>query len=119
MCAGPVYGAPCKPLIFSQPTGIHMTDLNNPAAPAIEALRSDELEVGETYDSWLCSCCDSVMAIARRAADSDPFDLPDAVINITCLDCEATRPYRMQERRVRRYPWPCDPRAQADNAASC
>jgi hypothetical protein len=112
MCAGPIYGARRKPLIPNQPTGTVVPD-PNAAAPTFEALRDDELAVGETYDSWMCVSCDSVVAIAQRAPDSDPFDLPDAVINIICLHCEATRSYHMHQRRVRRYPRPSDAPAQA------
>jgi hypothetical protein len=107
MCAGPIYGARRKPLTPSHPTGTVVLDLSA-AAPTFEALREDELSVGETYDSWLCASCDSVIAMARRAPDSDPSELPEALINIICLHCEATRSYRMHQRAMRRYPWPGD-----------
>jgi hypothetical protein len=115
MCAGPIYGARREPPIPNHPTGTAVPDVSADA-PTIEALRDDELAAGESYDSWLCACCDSVVAIARRAPDSDPFDLPDAVINIICLNCEAARPYHMHQRRVRRYPWPSELQAEAPRA---
>jgi|SRR5579863_1845399 len=110
MCAGPIYGTRRKPLAPNQPTGTKVPGLDA-AAPTFEALRDDELENGETYDSWLCGACDSVIAIARRAPNSDPFDLPGAVITITCLYCEAARAYHVHRRRVRRHPWSADPLA--------
>jgi hypothetical protein len=76
------------------------------AGPTFHALRADELAHGETYDSWLCAACGGVIALAPRAPAGDPFDLPDAVIYLRCLDCEASRPYQMHQRHVRRYPWP-------------
>lgn len=110
MCGGSIYGARRKPLTPNHPTG---GDVPHPstAAPTSETLPDDELEVGESYDSWLCACCDSVVAIARRSADADPSDPPDALINIVCLHCETVRPYHIHERRVRRYPWLGDPPA--------
>jgi hypothetical protein len=107
MCAGPIFGARRKPLISNQPTGTLVPD-SNAAVPTFDSLRDDELTAGASYDSWLCTSCDSVIAIARRAPDGDPFDLPEAVIGIVCPHCEAARPYRMHERRVRRYPWASD-----------
>jgi hypothetical protein len=107
MCGGPIYGARREPQTPNQPTSTMVPHLNA-AAPTFEPLGEDELAVGESYDSWLCASCNGVIAIARRAPDGDPFDLPDAVINIICLHCEAARPYHMHERRVRRYPWPGD-----------
>src|SRR5579862_9718273 len=107
MCAGPVYGTRRKPLTPNHPSGTDAPDLSA-AAPSLDALREDELEVGETYDSWLCASCNSVIAIARRALESDPFDLPDARITVVCLNCEAAGAYHMHQRRVRRYPWPLD-----------
>lgn len=105
MCAAPIYGVRRKPLNPNHPTGSDVPD-PNAAAPTVEALREDELAVGETYDSWLCASCNCVIAIARRAPDSDPRDLPDAAISVICLTCEAAGAYRMHQRRVRRYPWP-------------
>jgi hypothetical protein len=104
MCAGPVYGVRRKPLIPSHPTG---SGVHQPGAadPRFEALRHEELTDDESYDSWLCSACNGVIAIARRAPEGDPFDLPEAVIYIACLDCEALRPYHVHQRRVRRCPW--------------
>jgi hypothetical protein len=105
MCSGPVYGVRGSPPVPSHPWGGDVHD-RGAAGPTFEALRADELAVGEIYDSWRCATCDSVIALARRAPEGDPFDLPDAEIRITCSDCEASRPYHMHQRRVRRYPWP-------------
>lgn len=74
-------------------------------APTIEAVKANELTAGETYDSWICASCQSVIALAPRAPESDPRDLPDAVVRVICPRCRAVRPYTMHERRVRRYPW--------------
>jgi hypothetical protein len=117
MCAGPIYGARRKPPIPNPPTGTAVPDVIA-AAPTFEALRDDELAVDASYDSWLCACCDSVVAIARRAPDSDPCDLPDAVINIICPNCEAARPYHRHSRRVRRYPWSSELQAEAPGVIS-
>ena len=73
--------------------------------PTIAPVRAHELVDGETYDSWICASCESVIALARRSPDSDPRDLPDAVVIVICRSCQANRPYRMHDRRVRRYPW--------------
>lgn len=68
-------------------------------------LSNAELKSGETYDSWRCQGCQAVLALARRAPDADPLDLPDAIVRLKCPSCHALRHYTMHERRVRRYPW--------------
>lgn len=104
MCAGPVYGARRTPLIPGDRRGAAAPHPDT-ALRTYEALREDELATGETYDSWLCASCGSVLPIARRASGHESFDPPDTVINIICLDCEAVRLYRRGEARARRYPW--------------
>jgi DNA-directed RNA polymerase subunit RPC12/RpoP len=74
-------------------------------ALSIEPMKADELRIGETYDSWVCEFCRSVIALAPRTPDSDPLDLPDAVIGIKCPHCNSQRHYTVHERRVRQYPW--------------
>jgi hypothetical protein len=43
--------------------------------------------------------------MAPRSPDSDPHDLPDAIVRIRCLSCEAVRYYTIHDRRVRQFPW--------------
>jgi hypothetical protein len=108
MCAGPVYGTRHKSLGRNHPS-----DGDVPAQGGggltLAALPEDELAVGETYASWRCAACESVIPVALRAPDSGPFDLPDAVIYVTCLQCEAVRFYHVHQRRERRYPWSGNP----------
>ena len=87
-----------------------MSDLNT-SVPTIAAVGAHELVDGESYDSWICASCESVIALARRSPHSDPRDLPDAVVIVICRNCRAHRPYRMHDRRVRRYPWAAVSRA--------
>ena len=87
-----------------------MSDLTT-GVPTIAPLGAHELVDGESYDSWICAACETVIALARRSPQSDPRDLPDAVVNVICRNCQARRPYRMHDRRVRRYPWAAGIRA--------
>jgi hypothetical protein len=80
----------------------------------IKPLASDEMIAGESYDSWLCSACGSVIALAARSPASDQRDLPNALITINCPSCDALRYYTMHARRVRRFPWTYRPTGQAD-----
>jgi hypothetical protein len=72
---------------------------------SIKPLRSDELQAGASYDSWMCQRCAEVIALPRRPAQLDPLETPDAVIRLSCPHCSAQRHYTIHERRVRQYPW--------------
>lgn len=87
-----------------------MSDLPT-SVPTIAPVEADELVDGESCDSWICASCESVIALARRSPQSDPRDLSDAVVIVICRNCRAHRPYRMHDRRVRRYPWAAGGRA--------
>lgn len=89
-----------------------MSDLTT-GVPTIAPLGAHELVDGESYDSWICAACETVIALARRSPQSGPRDLPDGVVNVICRNCQAHRPYRMYDRRVRRYPWAAVIRARA------
>ena len=82
----------------------HMSDLTTTIS-TIAPVRAYELVEGETYDSWICASCENVIALGRRSPESDPRDLPDAVVIVICQRCQARLPYRMHDRRVRQYPW--------------
>ena len=81
-----------------------MSDLTT-TVPTIAPVGAYDLVDGETYDSWICASCENVIALARRSPESDPRDLPDALVIVICRRCQARLPYRMHDRRVRQYPW--------------
>lgn len=68
-------------------------------------LAASELKAGETYDSWRCQVCNSVLALAPRVPDANPLDLPNAIVRLKCPQCGARRHYTIHDRLARRYPW--------------
>jgi hypothetical protein len=70
---------------------------------SLRPMRLDEMRDGESHDSWLCQACGTLIALAPRSADADPFDMPDGVIGLKCPDCHAQRFYTIHDRRVRKY----------------
>jgi len=76
-----------------------------PDVVSLQPLDAAELSLGETYDSWRCQACQEVLALAPRATEADPLDLPDAIVRLRCPRCDAERHYTIHDRRVRRYPF--------------
>jgi hypothetical protein len=72
-------------------------------------LKAEDLIAGESYDTWICHECLSVIALAPRSEEADPYDMPDALIRIPCPRCGVLRDYSVHARRVRKYPWALAP----------
>ena len=76
-----------------------------PLATLIEPIRTEDLIVGESYDTWICESCLMVIALDPRSQDANPNDMPDALIRIACPQCGMLKDYSVHARRVRKYPW--------------
>jgi hypothetical protein len=71
--------------------------------PILTVLRPSQIQVNESYDSWLCRRCFKAIALAVRAPSSDPADMPDAIVQLRCPECGELAQYAVRERRVRQY----------------
>jgi hypothetical protein len=79
--------------------------MSPPPDGLIQPIKAQDLIAGESYDTWICAECLSVIALGRRSPDVNPHDMPDALIRIPCPQCGVLTDYSVHARCVRKYPW--------------